>query len=106
MSTKAQTRFRQAPNPPREGRYVDTPLTGKHSRYFGDAIRGRGAPIGPTLLRAEPLRIDHNLASYRGAWTHNPLTRRYACLRTFLPPASPVSPRQGPFLVDLHARMD
>jgi FkbM family methyltransferase len=32
------------------------------------------------MLRAEALRIHHNPAGYRGAWTHNPLTRPYVCL--------------------------
>ena len=72
--------FRAAPKPPREGHFVDTLLTLKHRGYFGDEMPGRWASIGPPLLRAEALRIHHNLAGYGGAWTHNPLTRPYAWL--------------------------
>ena len=56
--------FRQAPDPPREGHYVDTPLTLKRSGYFGDEMPGWWASIEPTLLRTEALRIHNNLAGY------------------------------------------
>jgi hypothetical protein len=35
--------FLSAPNPPREGHYVDGSLTLKHRGYFGDEMPGRWA---------------------------------------------------------------
>jgi hypothetical protein len=99
--------FHQAPKPPREGHYVDTPLTLKQSGYFGDEMPGRWASIGTTLLRAEALRIHHNLASYSGAWKHNPLTRPFAWLTKIAPRLRrPFRRDKGRSWYDLHARSD
>lgn len=74
--------FRRAPNPPREGRYVDARLTDLHSGYFGEELPERWASIGRTLLRGHALRVHHNLCGHGGAWTGNPLTRPYRWLAT------------------------
>jgi FkbM family methyltransferase len=76
--------FRRAPNPPREGRYIDTRLTDMQSGYFGEELPERWASIGRTLLRAQALRVHHNLCGHGGAWTGNPLTRPLGWLTTLV----------------------
>lgn len=98
--------FRSAPTPPREGRYVGTPLTFTQSGYFGEEMPERWRPIGRTLLRAQAIRIHHNLCGYGGAWTDKPLTRPYAWLANLAWHARHPSSRssyQGWW--DLHARL-
>lgn len=72
--------FRQPPYPAREGRYADMPLTFQQSGYFGDEMPERWTSIAPTLLRAQSIRVHHNLSGYGGAWTGNPVARPYGWL--------------------------
>jgi FkbM family methyltransferase len=104
---KTTTPLHQAPKPPRGGHYIDTPLILKQSGYFGDEMPERWASIGTTLLRAEALRIHHNLAGYSGAWAHNPLTRPFAWLTTIASRLRrPFRRGKGRSWYDLHARSD
>jgi hypothetical protein len=59
--------FRRAPNPPREGRYVDTPLTFTQSGYFGEEMPERWRSIGPTLVRAQAIRVAGEYGLARAA---------------------------------------
>lgn len=99
--------FRRAINPPREGRYVDTRLTEVQSGYFGEETPGRWSTVGPTLLRAQAIRLQYLLAGYGGPWASKPLLRPYGWLMNLLWRVRHPSSRGGfRAWYDLHARLD
>ena len=98
--------FRHAPNPPREGRYVDTPLTEMHSGYFGEEMPERWSSIGRALLRAQVIRLHYRLAGYGGEWANTRLTRPYQWASNVAWHARHLSIRGGwSAWYDLHARL-
>jgi FkbM family methyltransferase len=69
--------WRRAPNPAREGAYVDERLTTVQSGLFGEELPVPWSAIGPAMLRAQALRVHHNLSGNGGKWTHHRATRPY-----------------------------
>lgn len=98
--------FRRAPNPPREGNYVDAPLTEMHSGYFGAEMPERWSSIGRTLMRAQAIRLHYRLAGYGGRWANSPLARPYQWLSKVAWHLRHRSSRGGwSAWYDLHARL-
>jgi len=97
--------FREPANPPREGRYVDTRITIDQSGFFGEEMPERWRSIGPTLLRAQAIRVHHNMAGLGGAWTKNPMTRPYAWMSTVAGHLRHPTSRARYQWWDLHARL-
>jgi FkbM family methyltransferase len=67
---------REAPQPPREGRYADASRS--HSGLFGNEVPGPWRTAGYALGHSQLLRAQQNLAGMGGRWSH---TRRAKVFR-------------------------
>lgn len=86
------------PERPLEGKHVDARFTGESSGPFGRELPGRWLTIGQALVKAERLRLQHNIGGYGGRWERTPGGLAYTRARKILL-------RQSQPWYDLHARL-
>jgi len=86
------------PRHPREGAYVAVTVKGHTSGPFGRETPGRWLTVHQALVRAELLRLRHNLTGYGGRWSDTRIGWMYATAR------QKVTGSQPPWY-DLHARL-
>lgn len=69
------------PQPAREGSYTGMTFTTNHTGLFGDELSDRYETMAAALVRAQVLRLRHELVGYGGRWTYTRPSRVYRQLR-------------------------
>jgi len=75
---------RTEPDPAREGNRAGTEFTTNHTGLFGEELPVAWETASRAFLRAQVLRLRHNVAGYGGRWTSTPPSELYARLRSRL----------------------